>query len=48
MFIHDKVMTVKKEGTSFYLKTENNIEWEAKTIFLATGLVDHLPKLANL
>lgn len=48
MFIQDTVMTLKKEGTCFYLKTENNVEWEAKTIFLATGLVDHLPKLANL
>lgn len=47
-FINDKVITLKKQPDGFHLKTEKNIEFEAKTIFLATGLVDHLPKLENL
>lgn len=48
MFKQDKVVSLHKEGDSFYVRTEQNIEMEAKTIFLATGLIDHLPKLENL
>lgn len=48
LFIDDKVMTLTKDGTSFYIKTEKNVEWNAKAIFLATGLIDHLPNLENL
>jgi thioredoxin reductase len=47
-FIIDKVIILKKDRDCFYLRTEQNSEFEAKTIFLATGLVDHLPKLENL
>lgn len=48
IFKNDKVTIVKKQRASFYIRTEKNLEYEAKTIFLATGLVDHLPKLDNL
>ncbi len=48
IFNNDKVISLQKEHSSFYLKTENKREFEAKTIFLATGLVDHLPRLENL
>ncbi|USK71874.1 NAD(P)/FAD-dependent oxidoreductase [Peribacillus asahii] len=47
-FLHDVVTTLKKESNHFYLETEQHAAFEAKTIFLATGLVDHLPKLENL
>ena len=47
-FLHDVVTTLKKENNHFYLETEQHATFEAKTIFLATGLVDHLPKLENL
>lgn len=47
-FLHDVVTTLKKESNHFYLETEQHATFEAKTIFLATGLVDHLPKLENL
>ena len=42
------MISLQKEHSSFYLKTENKREFEAKTIFLATGLVDYLPRLENL
>ncbi|MEH6948430.1 NAD(P)/FAD-dependent oxidoreductase [Bacillus sp. JJ634] len=47
-FLHDVVTLLKKESNYFYLETEQHATFEAKTIFLATGLVDHLPKLENL
>lgn len=47
-FLHDVVTTLKKESDHFYLETEQHATFEAKTIFLATGLVDHFPKLENL
>ncbi|MFJ8256667.1 NAD(P)/FAD-dependent oxidoreductase [Peribacillus asahii] len=47
-FLNDVVTTLKKESNQFYLETEQHSTFEAKTIFLATGLVDHLPKLENL
>ena len=47
-FLHDVVTTLKKESNHFYLETEQHATFEAKTIFLATGLVDNLPKLENL
>ncbi|MFJ8243753.1 NAD(P)/FAD-dependent oxidoreductase [Peribacillus asahii] len=47
-FLHDVVTTLQKESNHFYLETEQHATFEAKTIFLATGLVDHLPKLENL
>jgi len=47
-FLHDVVTTLKKESNHFYLETEQHAKFEAKTIFLATGLVDNLPKLENL
>lgn len=47
-FIEDKVTTLVKEHDTFYVKTENQLEMTARTCFLATGLVDHLPKLENL
>ncbi|MFB5281620.1 NAD(P)/FAD-dependent oxidoreductase [Peribacillus sp. Hz7] len=47
-FLRDVVTTLKKESNHFYLETEQHATFEAKTIFLATGLVDHLPKLENL
>lgn len=47
-FLHDVVTTLKKESNHFYLETEQHATFEAKTIFLATGLVDHFPKLENL
>ena len=48
IFKNDKVISLQKNHASFYLKTENKSEFEAKTIFLATGLVDHFPKIENL
>ncbi|MFJ8266558.1 NAD(P)/FAD-dependent oxidoreductase [Peribacillus asahii] len=47
-FLDDVVTTLKKESNQFYLETEQHSTFEAKTVFLATGLVDHLPKLENL
>lgn len=48
LFIDDQVMQVRKDGTSFYIKTKENLEWKAEAIFLATGLIDRLPHLENL
>jgi thioredoxin reductase (NADPH) len=48
LFKQDKVVSLQKKGDTFYVRTKQQLEMEAKTIFLATGLVDHLPKLENL
>lgn len=48
-FVEDKVLSLQKQaGDSFKLKTEKNDEYVAKTVFLATGLVDKLPDIENL
>ncbi|CAH0347140.1 NAD(P)/FAD-dependent oxidoreductase [Bacillus sp. CECT 9360] len=47
-FVEDKVLNLQKLDGSFKMKTEKNEEYEAKTVFLATGLVDKLPDIENL
>ncbi|RFU68229.1 NAD(P)/FAD-dependent oxidoreductase [Bacillus sp. V59.32b] len=47
-FVEDKVLSLQKLDGSFKMKTEKNEEYEAKTVFLATGLVDKLPDIENL
>lgn len=48
IFMKDKVKSLKKEADIFQIITEKNSMFQAKTIFLATGLVDHLPKVKHL
>ena len=48
IFKNDKVVSLKKKEDGFHVLTEQNVEYVSNTIFLATGLVDHLPKLENL
>ncbi|WP_409301060.1 NAD(P)/FAD-dependent oxidoreductase [Peribacillus sp. SCS-155] len=47
-FSLDKVIHLAKSDGGFKLATEQNKEYTAKTVFLATGLVDHLPNIENL
>jgi thioredoxin reductase (NADPH) len=47
-FVTDKVLTLQKQDGFYSMKTEKHNEYEAKTVFLATGLVDHLPDIENL
>jgi thioredoxin reductase (NADPH) len=47
-FLKDKVLSLDKQNGSFTIKTEKNKEYHAKTVFLATGLVDNLPDIENL
>ncbi|MGG3943936.1 NAD(P)/FAD-dependent oxidoreductase [Peribacillus psychrosaccharolyticus] len=47
-FLKDRVVSVKKDSDIFIVKTAQNNTYEAKTIFIATGITDNLPKINNL
>lgn len=47
-FLNDVVISLQKEKNTFLIKTSSNQAFQANTIFLATGLVDYLPKLENM
>jgi thioredoxin reductase (NADPH) len=47
-FVQDKVVSLKKIDGIFSIQSEQNQIYQAKTVFLATGLVDHLPPIHNL
>ncbi len=47
-FLNGVVISLRKEKNHFLIQTSSNQTFQARTVFLATGLVDHLPKLENL
>ena len=47
-FLNGVVISLQKEKNHFLIQTSSNQTFQARTVFLATGLVDHLPKLENL
>jgi len=47
-FIEDKVMTVKKKDIHFEIVTEKELTFFAKTILLATGLLDRIPDIKHI
>ncbi|WP_088043657.1 NAD(P)/FAD-dependent oxidoreductase [Bacillus sp. EAC] len=47
-FADDKVIRVKKEKHYFYVSTQNGMNYNTKTILLATGLLDRIPDINYL
>lgn len=47
-FVQDKVLSLQKQDGAFIMGTEKNDQYEAATVFLATGLVNQLPDIDNL
>ena len=47
-FLEDKVVTVQKSETTFEINTEKGLTFVAKTILLATGLLDRIPDIKHI
>lgn len=47
-FLEDKVITVQKNDSTFEIVTENGLTFIAKTILLATGLLDRIPDIKHI
>ena len=48
LFMKDKVISAVKQDGGFLLKTSSGKRFEAKTLFLATGITDNLPRVNGL
>ncbi|MGE7608170.1 NAD(P)/FAD-dependent oxidoreductase [Peribacillus frigoritolerans] len=47
-FTDDKVTSLKKKQDKFFIQTENDREYQAKMIFLGTGITDNIPPIKNI
>ena len=47
-FMDDFVISLEKKQDKFLICTDTNIQYEAKTIFLGTGITDNIPAIKNL
>ncbi|MGE7603661.1 NAD(P)/FAD-dependent oxidoreductase [Peribacillus sp. NPDC097675] len=47
-FIDDTVTSLEKKQDKFLIGTKKDFHYEAKTIFLGTGITDNLPSIKNL
>ncbi|MGE7759971.1 NAD(P)/FAD-dependent oxidoreductase [Peribacillus sp. NPDC097895] len=47
-FLDDTVVSIEKKHDEFFIKTKNDAEYQAKTIFLGTGITDNIPPIKNI
>ncbi|MFU2015815.1 NAD(P)/FAD-dependent oxidoreductase [Peribacillus butanolivorans] len=47
-FFNDSVTLLEKRQDKFFIRTANSMEYQAKTIFLGTGITDNIPPIKNL
>ncbi|CAH0146972.1 Thioredoxin reductase [Peribacillus sp. Bi96] len=47
-FLNDTVISIEKKQDEFFIKTKNDTEYQAKTIFLGTGITDNIPPIKNI
>ncbi|MGG0843928.1 NAD(P)/FAD-dependent oxidoreductase [Peribacillus simplex] len=47
-FFDDTVTSLKKKQDKFFIQTKNDMEYQAKMIFLGTGITDNIPPIKNI
>lgn len=47
-FTDDTVTSLEKKQDKFFIKTKNDREYQAKMIFLGTGITDNIPPIKNI
>lgn len=47
-FLDDTVKSLEKKQDMFFIRTKNDMEYEAKMIFLGTGITDNIPPIKNI
>lgn len=47
-FTDDTVKSLEKKQDKFFIKTKNDREYQAKMIFLGTGITDNIPPIKNI
>jgi len=47
-FTDDTVISLEKKQDKFFIQTKNDREYQAKMIFLGTGITDNIPPIKNI
>ncbi|MBO1000465.1 NAD(P)/FAD-dependent oxidoreductase [Bacillus sp. SD075] len=47
-FLDDTVTSLEKKQDRFFIQTKNDREYQAKMIFLGTGIIDNIPPIKNI
>ncbi|USK78103.1 NAD(P)/FAD-dependent oxidoreductase [Peribacillus frigoritolerans] len=47
-FMDDTVTSLEKKQDKFFIQTKNYMEYQAKMIFLGTGITDNIPPIKNI
>ncbi|WP_375089082.1 NAD(P)/FAD-dependent oxidoreductase [Peribacillus sp. RS7] len=47
-FFDDTVTSLEKKQDKFFIQTKNDMEYQAKMIFLGTGITDNIPPIKNI
>ncbi|MFF2457158.1 NAD(P)/FAD-dependent oxidoreductase [Peribacillus simplex] len=47
-FLDDTVKSLEKKQDKFFIRTKNDMDYEAKMIFLGTGITDNIPPIKNI
>ncbi|MFJ7938858.1 NAD(P)/FAD-dependent oxidoreductase [Peribacillus sp. NPDC096622] len=47
-FLDDTVTSLEKKQDKFFIQTKNDREYQAKMIFLGTGITDNIPPIKNI